>query len=81
MTETVRVSRKYQVVIPKKAREALNINRGDELIVSVKNGQILMRPKPKSYTDYMRGLHKEVWRDAEAAEYIKEERKAWIKNG
>jgi len=36
MTETARVSRKYQVVIPKKAREALNINRGDELIVSVK---------------------------------------------
>ena len=81
MTEIVRVSRKYQVVIPKKVREALNINRGDELIISVKNGQILMRPKPKSYTDYMRGLHKEVWRDAEAAEYIKEEREAWIKNG
>jgi len=81
MTEIVRVSRKYQVVIPKKAREALNINRGDELIISVKNGQILMRPKPKSYTDYMRGLHKEVWRDAKATEYIKEEREAWIKNG
>ena len=81
MTETVRVGRKYRVVIPKKAREALNINCGDELIVSVKDGQILMRPKPKSYTDYMRGLHKEVWTDVEAVEYIKEERKAWIKNG
>ena len=80
MTETVRVSRKYQVVIPKKAREALNINRGDELIVSVKNGQILMRPKPKSYTDYMRGLHKKIWTNTEATEYVKEERKAWVKN-
>jgi len=78
MTETVRVSRKYQVVIPKQARKALKINRGDELVVSVKDGQILMRPKPKSYTDYMRGLHKEVWRDVEAAEYIKEERKVWV---
>lgn len=77
MAETVRVSRKYQVVIPKKARKALNINCGDELIVSVKDGQILMRPKPKSYTDYMRGLHKEVWMDVEAVEYVKEERKAW----
>jgi len=47
----------------------------------MKDGQILMRPKPKSYTDYMRGLHEEVWRDAEAAEYVKEEREAWIKNG
>jgi len=78
MTETVRVSRKYQVVIPKQVRKALNINQGDELVVSVKDGQILMKPKPKSYTDYMRGLHKEVWRDVEAADYVEEERKTWV---
>jgi len=78
LEETVRVSGKYQVVIPKKIREALNISKGDELVVSVKDGQILMRPKPKNYTEYMRGLHKEVWRDVEAAEYIAEERKAWV---
>lgn len=71
MAETVRVSRKYQVVIPKKARKALNINCGDELIVIVKDGQILMWPKPKSYTDYMRGLHRKVWMDVEAVEYVK----------
>ena len=78
MEETVRVSGKYQVVIPKRIREALNISKGDELVVSVKDGQILMRPKPKNYTEYMRGLHKEVWRDVEAAEYVERERKAWI---
>jgi len=26
----------------------------------------------------MRGLHKEVWMDVEAVEYVKEERKAWV---
>ena len=78
LTETVRVSRKYQVVIPKQTRKALNIGEGDELIVSVSGGQIIMKPKPKSYTQYMRGLHKEVWEGVEAAEYVKEERKAWM---
>ncbi|RLI25704.1 AbrB/MazE/SpoVT family DNA-binding domain-containing protein [Candidatus Bathyarchaeota archaeon] len=78
MTETVRVSRKYQVVIPKRVRRALNIGCGDELIVSVKDGQILMRPKPKRYVDYMRGLYKEVWRGVEATEHVEGEREAWL---
>ena len=78
MTEIVRVSRKYQVVIPKHVRRALNIGCGDELVVSVKDGQILMRPKPKRYVDYMRGLYKEVWRGVEATEHVEGEREAWI---
>ena len=78
MTETVRVSRKYQVVIPKRVRRALNIGCGDELVVSVKDGQILMRPKPKRYVDYMRGLYKEVWRGVEATEHVEGEREAWL---
>ena len=78
VTETVRVSRKYQIVIPKQTREALKINRGDKLIVSVKDGQIIMKPKPNNYTEYMRGLHKEVWEDVEASEYLEGERKTWI---
>jgi AbrB family looped-hinge helix DNA binding protein len=69
------VNRKYQVAIPKQTREVLNISYGGELIVSVEDGKIIMKPKPKNYTNYMRGLHKEVWKDVEAAEYIEEERK------
>ena len=78
LTEVVRVSKKYQIVIPKQARKALNINPGDNLIVSVRGKQILMRPRPKNYTEYMRGLHKEVWKGVKVTKYIKEEREAWI---
>lgn len=77
MTETVRVSKKYQVVIPKQARDALKIDRGDELIVSIRAGQVIMKPKPKSYTGYMRGLHKNLWKDVDAAKYVEKEREAW----
>ena len=56
----------------------MNISKGDELVVSVEDRQILMRPKPKNYTEYVRGLHEEVWRDVEAAEYVEGERKAWV---
>lgn len=77
MTETVRVSKKYQVVIPRQARDALSIDQGNELVVSVRDGQVIMKPKPRSYTEHMRGLYKNLWKDVEATEYVEKERKAW----
>lgn len=77
MTETVRVSKKYQVVVPKQAREALNIGQGDELVVSIRDGQVILKPKPRSYTEHMRGLHKNLWKDVEATKYVEKEREAW----
>jgi len=36
--ETVTVSRKYQIVIPEKLREAANIKPGDKMIAIAKHG-------------------------------------------
>ena len=36
--ETVKVSRKYQVVIPEKLREQANIRPGDKMIAIAKHG-------------------------------------------
>jgi len=47
MNATVRLSSKYQVVIPQAAREALGLEAGDELLVLVKPDRVVMMPKPK----------------------------------
>ncbi|HUI01355.1 MAG TPA: AbrB/MazE/SpoVT family DNA-binding domain-containing protein [Nitrososphaerales archaeon] len=36
--ETVKVSKKYQVVIPEKIREAANIKPGDKMVAIAKHG-------------------------------------------
>jgi len=36
-----------------------------------------MRVKPKSYSNYTLGLHKEIWRETEATEYVEKERSSW----
>ena len=77
MEETVTISSKYQIVIPKKARKALKIETGDQLLCRVEGGELLLRPKPKSYTRFLRGLHKEVWQDVDVEQYVKQERKSW----
>lgn len=75
MNATVKLSSKYQIVIPQAAREALSLEAGDELLVLCKSDRVVIVPKPKKFTQRTAGLHREVWRGAEA--YLQEERKSW----
>jgi len=75
----VRVSRKHQVVVPREAREALGVGAGDELVVEVENGRVLMKPKPRNYSKHMLGLHKNVWKGVKTESYVRTEREAWKK--
>jgi AbrB family looped-hinge helix DNA binding protein len=75
MNATVKLSSKYQIVIPQAAREALSLEAGDELLVLCKTDRVVIVPKPKKFTRRTAGLHREVWQGAEA--YLQEERKSW----
>jgi AbrB family looped-hinge helix DNA binding protein len=66
---------KYQIVIPREAREALSLSAGDELLVLSKPDRVVIIPKPKKFAKRMAGLHREVWQGAEA--YLQDERKDW----
>jgi AbrB family looped-hinge helix DNA binding protein len=77
-TTTVKVSKRYQIAVPAQVRQILNIKSGDRLLVDVQDGIIILIPEPENYTETMAGLHKEVWEDVSAQEYIDEERNAWV---
>lgn len=77
MTVSVRVSGKYQVVIPKSIREEIGLEKGDELTVDLQEKTIIMRVKPKSFSKYTLGLHKKIWEKVEATEYVEQERNSW----
>lgn len=72
---SVKLSSKFQVVIPQKARAMLGLAAGDELLVLVKEDRIVMVPRPKSFTAQLAGLHKDIWSDSET--YLEGERDAW----
>jgi AbrB family looped-hinge helix DNA binding protein len=73
----IKVSSKYQIVIPRDIREKLNLKAGDQLIIKTNNEKIIIYPQPKSYTEYALGLGKEIWQDLDATEYVQKERKTW----
>jgi AbrB family looped-hinge helix DNA binding protein len=75
MKTVVTLSSKYQVVIPRAAREAMSLSAGDELLVLCKPDRVVMMAKPASFSAKTAGLHCEMWQGAAA--YLKDERDDW----
>jgi AbrB family looped-hinge helix DNA binding protein len=75
MKTVVTLSSKFQVVIPRAAREAMSLSAGDELLVLCKSDRVVMMAKPPSFRAKTAGLHREIWQGAAA--YLKDERDDW----
>jgi len=77
MALRVQVTDDFLVAVPDEARRRLNIERGDNLLVEVRDNAIILMPEPHDYARRLRGLHREVWEGIEANEYVRQEREAW----
>ena len=72
MTEAT-LSAKNQIVIPREAREALQVKPGDKLVVVVRGERVIVLQKPKSPRAAIRGLARGVY----TSTYLKKERQSW----
>lgn len=75
--ETVKVSGRYQISLPSRARRELGIDAGDRLMVVVQDGLLILLPQPEDYASYMAGLHREIWEGIDTTAYLNEERATW----
>ena len=71
--QTVKLSSKNQIVLPKEAREAMRLQGRDELLVVVKGNIAMIMPKPKAYRDGLAGAGREIYPKS----YLRKERKSW----
>lgn len=69
----VTVSSKNQIVIPREAREALQVKAGDKLLVTVRGQRVIVLERPKSHAAAIRGLARGVYSRA----YLRKERRSW----
>jgi AbrB family looped-hinge helix DNA binding protein len=77
MSTTVTLSSKNQIVVPKEARDQLNIGPGQELLVLCKADRIVLIPRPADFAVRAAGLHKEIWEEINAGSYLDTERDSW----
>lgn len=61
--ETVKVSPKFQVVIPKKVRESLELKPGEELQIFILDGSIRLH-RPRALRDLYGAARGMKWKDA-----------------
>ncbi len=64
MVVSVKMSSKNQIVVPKAAREALDLAPGDRLAVSVDGDTVRMEKLPPDREDRLRGMLRDVVVDA-----------------
>lgn len=67
------LSSKNQIVIPREAREALQLKPGDKLLVAVHGNRILVLEKPKSPRKALKGIAAGIY----PKDYLKKERADW----
>ena len=78
ITRSVRISKKGQFVIPKEMREALGVNEGEDILVTLEEGRVILT-RPQEYARKTRGLLKGTWGKTakEVDRYLGKERRAW----
>ena len=67
------ISSKNQIVIPREAREALDLRAGDKVAVVVRGKRVLMLQKPASHRAAIRGLASTAY----PAKHLQKERRSW----
>lgn len=73
---SVKVSSRHQIAVPSEARKALGIKAGDRLGVEVRGDVIVLRPRPGSAAERLRGTGKGVFGPDPVA-YIRALRDEW----
>ncbi len=57
MATSVKMSSKHQIVVPREAREAVGLEPGDRLVVTVRgDGVIEMEPEPRDLVGELSGI-------------------------
>lgn len=71
---SVKVNGRYQISLPSHARQELNIEAGDRLLVDVQDGLLILIPQPTDYVAAMSGLYADIWQNVDTEAYLDEER-------
>jgi bifunctional DNA-binding transcriptional regulator/antitoxin component of YhaV-PrlF toxin-antitoxin module len=70
---------RYQITIPEEIRTRAKLNIGDSLLWQYDEirQEIIVMPKPKSFSDKLWGLGKDIWEKESGDEFIQKERAEW----
>jgi AbrB family looped-hinge helix DNA binding protein len=75
--DTVRLGTKCQMVIPARIRKGLGLKEGDAVLITMVGRTAVIVPRPASYSEHLLGLHRQIWRDVQPEDHVRQERQTW----
>lgn len=60
MADILKVGRKGELVLPRRARAALGLREGDELVLTVEKDSLLLKRKARRFAEYLDTLGRKV---------------------
>jgi len=73
---SVKISTKHQIVVPSAVRRELHLEPGDRLTVEVREGGIILRPRPAKASERLRGLGRGLY-GGDPAGYLRRLHDEW----
>lgn len=75
--DSTTVSIANQTAVPSLVRKYLDIRSGDKLLWEIEPGEkrVIVKPSPKLWGKYMKGLGKKIWAGVNTKDYINKLRK------
>jgi AbrB family looped-hinge helix DNA binding protein len=73
LTTEAKLSSKHQIVVPRAAREALDLRAGDTLLVVVRGDAVILLRKPPKHSRAVLGTGRGLYPRG----YLKHERESW----
>lgn len=80
MSISVKVTSDNKILLHEDLVKKAHFSVDDEVIVEIEEDRLVLIKKTGSYTDRLRGLHKEVWKNTDTEEYLKNEKDSWNYN-
>jgi antitoxin PrlF len=78
MIASAKLTSKFQMTIPAAVRRLLGIAAGDVVILTVEEGEVILRAAKGGWTESSRGLGAEVWKRAGGGvAAVERERNSW----
>lgn len=78
---TSKLSKKYQITVPKEIREKLGLKKGSKVSIKKKGENKAVLEPTESLVEKYKGLGKDTWKKLGGTEqYLKQERNSWNRN-
>ncbi len=77
MSIIVRPGREHTIALPEELMLKMHFAADEEILVQVEEDRLVLSKKTGSYTENLRGLHKEVWENVDTEDFLKKERQSW----